>query len=68
VKPIVLIDSSAWLFVLGPRPVANLHRRVIELVSDNLAAITSPILFELLSGLRTPREAETLSTYLLTVS
>ena len=46
---IALIDSSAWLFALGPRPVPEVRDRVRTLVEENAAAITSPILFELLS-------------------
>ncbi len=63
-KPLVLIDSSAWLFALGSKPVASVRERVSELVSENLAAISSPILFELLSGIKEPFAAQKLKTYL----
>lgn len=53
----ILIDTSAWLFTLGPKPVDLIRQRVEELVSKNLVAITSPIFFELLSGVQ-PQELE----------
>jgi len=46
---LVLIDSSAWIFVLGKRPIPVIRNRVSDLLENNKAAVTSPILFELLS-------------------
>jgi predicted nucleic acid-binding protein len=45
-----LIDSSAWIFALGAKPVEAIRERVVELVENNLAAISSPIFFEVLSS------------------
>ena len=53
---IVLVDTSAWLFNFEPRVVPRIRQRVTDLVQENLAAITSPILFELLRGVRTGEE------------
>lgn len=61
---LVLIDSSAWLFALGPQPAPRIRERVRYLVEQNLAAITSPILFELLSGIRSEQEAGSLKAHL----
>ncbi len=63
-KPLILIDSSAWLFALGERPVLKVRERVSYLVNENLAAISSPILFELLSGIKEPFAAQKLKSYL----
>ncbi len=63
-KSTYLIDTSAWLFVLGTKSVEDLRRRVSFLVEQNLAAMTSPILFELLSGARSTPEAVQLESYL----
>jgi predicted nucleic acid-binding protein len=59
-----LIDSSAWIFVLGPKALPSLRGRVTELVLNNQAATAPPILFEILRGARTLREAETLRSRL----
>lgn len=53
---LVLIDTSAWLFNFPPREVPRIRERITELVQDNLAAVTSPILFELLHGVPTGEE------------
>jgi predicted nucleic acid-binding protein len=55
-----LIDTSVWIFVLGPRPLEALRDRVAALVLENQAATTPPILFEILRGARTLHEAESL--------
>jgi predicted nucleic acid-binding protein len=64
VNQLYLIDTSAWLFVLGRKAIPELRERVRELVLDNQAAITPPIFFELLRGARTLSEAEALKTHL----
>ena len=46
----VLIDSSAWIFAVGPNPLIPLRERVEYLIEQNLAAVTSPIYFEILSS------------------
>lgn len=61
---LILIDTSAWLFTLGPKPLPVIRQRVQELVEKNLAAITSPILFELLSGIQSRDNANRLAEYL----
>ncbi|MBI4668404.1 MAG: PIN domain-containing protein [Elusimicrobia bacterium] len=61
---LTLIDTSAWLFALGPKAVPTIKLKVISLVENNLAAITSPIFFELISGARTEEEASRLENYL----
>jgi predicted nucleic acid-binding protein len=61
---LVLIDSSAWIFTLGAKPVEEIRSEVESLVQSNKAAITSPILFELLSGERSDSGAIRLASYL----
>lgn len=53
---LVLIDTSAWLFNFPPREVPRIRDRVTGLVRGNLAAVTSPILFELLHGVASGEE------------
>lgn len=53
---LVLIDTSAWLFNFPPRVSEPIRERITELVRDNLAAISPPILFELLSGTGSPED------------
>jgi len=59
-----LIDSSAWIFALGSRPVGEIQARVEELVENNLAAITSPIFFELVSSERSQAHSALLAAHL----
>ena len=56
----ILIDTSVWIFALGPKPLEALRNRVVALVLENQAATTPPVLFEILRGARTLQEAETL--------
>lgn len=60
----VLIDTSAWIFALGSKPIPRIRKRIEGLVEENLAAITSPIAFELLSGTRSEEDAKRLWDYL----
>ena len=55
-----LIDTSVWIFALGPRPLEALRDRVASLVLDNQAVTTPPVVFEILRGTRTLQEAESL--------
>ena len=59
-----LIDSSAWIFALGPRPVEVIRARVEELVDHNLAAITSPVFFELVSSEKNQAHSNLLAAHL----
>ena len=59
-----LIDTSVWIFALGPQPVSKLRDRVASLVLDNQAATTPPVIFEILRGARTLQEAERLKQHL----
>jgi predicted nucleic acid-binding protein len=61
---VYLIDTSAWLFVLGSDPIGSLRDRVGRLVLDNQAATAPPVIFEIMRGVRTLREAETLRSRL----
>lgn len=63
----ILIDTSAWIFALGPRPVLAIRERVQSLVIQNKAAITSPVLFELLSGARSQEDYLSLRVNLLSL-
>ncbi|MBI3615599.1 MAG: PIN domain-containing protein [Candidatus Omnitrophica bacterium] len=49
---LVLIDTSAWIFNFPPRTIQAVRERVADLLQRDLAAVTSPILFELLQGAR----------------
>jgi len=53
---LVLIDTSAWLFNFEPRVVPEIRERIRELILQDRAAVTSPVLFELLQGARTGEE------------
>ncbi len=59
-----LIDSSAWIFALGSRPLEAIRTRVKELVENNLAAITSPIFFELVSSEKSQAHSTLLAAHL----
>ena len=53
---LVLIDTSAWLFNFQPRVVPAIRERIAELLHQNKAVITSPIIFELLQGVISSQE------------
>lgn len=53
---LVLIDTSAWLFNFPPRVVPEIRERISALIEQDKAAITSPIHFELLQGVRSGHE------------
>jgi predicted nucleic acid-binding protein len=59
-----LIDSSAWIFTLGPHPLEVIRARVEHLVENNLAAITSPIFFELVSSEKNHSQSARLAAHL----
>ena len=59
-----LIDSSAWIFTLGPHPLEVIRTRVEKLVENNLAAITSPIFFELVSSEKSQAHSALLAAHL----
>ncbi len=61
---LVLIDTSAWLFNFEPRIVPEIRERIAALVKQDRAAITSPVLFELLQGVRTGEEFRRLQEHL----
>jgi predicted nucleic acid-binding protein len=62
-----LIDTSAWIFVLGPHPQPELRDRVALLVLENQAITCAPVIFEILRGARTVHEAELLKKRLLSL-
>jgi len=53
---LVLIDTSAWLFNFPPRTIPEIRERITTLLQQDRAAISSPILFELLQGVRSGEE------------
>lgn len=61
---LVLIDTSAWLFNFPPRVVPAIRDRITELIQGNLAAVSSPVLSELLSGAGSREEMERLHRHL----
>ncbi len=53
---LVLIDTSAWIFNFPPRTIPAIRERVTGLLRQDLAAVTSPIVFELLQGARSSEQ------------
>lgn len=51
-----LVDSSAWIFALRPRPVVSIEQRVDELLAQNRLLMTGIVELEVLSGLKTEKE------------
>lgn len=62
-----LIDSSAWIFALGSHPLEVIRARVEKLVENNLAAITSPIFFELVSSEKSHSQSALLAAHLSSI-
>lgn len=55
-KHLVLIDSSAWVEAARPHGGPGIVKRVEELISSGLAAMTEPVWMELYQGIRGKRE------------
>ncbi len=54
--PLRLIDSSVWIAYLRPKPDPRIVKEVRVALGDGEAAIATPILIEVLSGIRDPHE------------
>jgi predicted nucleic acid-binding protein len=61
---LVLIDTSAWIFNFEPKVIPAIRKRITHLVQQDRAAITSPILFELLQGVQSGEEFRRLQEHL----
>jgi predicted nucleic acid-binding protein len=61
---LILVDTSVWIYILRQKPHPELRARVADLVLSNAAAITEPVLFELLRGAQDSHESETLKSRL----
>lgn len=61
---LVLIDTSAWLFNFPPRVVKPIRERITELVETDRAVVSSPVSFELLSGIRSKEEFDRFHRFL----
>ncbi len=51
-----VIDSSAWIFALRPRPFEPIRQRVDELLAEGRVLLTGMIEMEILTGTRTSKE------------
>ena len=54
--PLRLIDSSVWITYLRPGPDPRIVKEVRGALAAGEAAVAAPILVEVLSGIRDPRE------------
>ncbi len=54
--PLRLIDSSIWIEYLRPRPTTRVVRAVHAALTAGEAAVATPIVVEILSGIRDTRE------------
>ena len=55
-----LIDTSVWIPALRRDGPAEIQKRIIEWISDNVAVTTGVVKIELLSGCKTKGEADLL--------
>jgi predicted nucleic acid-binding protein len=58
-----LVDTSAWVEFLRQRGDASVKHAVARLIEADRAAMTCPIQFELLSGVRPEEEADLLRAF-----
>jgi predicted nucleic acid-binding protein len=63
--PLRLIDSSVWIEYLRPRPETRVVRAVHFALTAVEAAVATPIVVEILSGIRDAREYSTREAELL---
>jgi predicted nucleic acid-binding protein len=61
---IVLIDTSAWICFFARKGFHPLKRCISDLLEEDRAAVTGPILVELIQGCRIEKEKETLKEVL----
>lgn len=54
----ILIDTSVWIFALRKKPNESIKNKVDKYLSDGVVAITPPIKFELLCGLKNKKDLE----------
>ncbi|MBI3975706.1 MAG: PIN domain-containing protein [Armatimonadetes bacterium] len=54
--PTRLVDSSIWVRYLRPRPDRRIVRAVREVLAAGEVAVAAPIVVEVLSGIRDPKE------------
>ena len=59
---LVLVDTSAWICFFSRRGFEGLKGNLSILLDEDRAAITGPILVELIQGARTSEEKETIKS------
>jgi len=59
---LVLVDTSTWICFFSRRGFEDLKRTLSNLFDEDRAAISGPILVELIQGTRTSEEKETIKT------
>ncbi len=60
--PLRLIDSSVWISYLRPKPDARIVKAVRDALEAGEATVATPIVIEVLSGIRDPLEYEARET------
>lgn len=60
--PLRLVDSSVWITYLRPKPDPRIVRAIRDALQAGEVAIATPILIEVLSGVRDPLEYEARET------
>ena len=60
----VLIDTSAWICFFARSGFIRIREAVSQLLDENKAAITGPVVVELIQGARTERERDFLRSRL----
>ena len=61
---LVLVDTSAWICFFSRRGFEDIKENLSALLDEDRAAIAGPILIELTQGARTPKERETIKTFI----
>jgi predicted nucleic acid-binding protein len=60
--PLRLVDSSVWITYLRPKPDPRIVKAVRDALEAGEAAVATPIVIEVLSGIRDPIEYEARET------
>ncbi len=60
--PLRLIDSSVWITYLRPKPAPRIVQAVRDALEAGEAAVATPIVIEVLNGIRDPLEYEARET------
>ncbi len=59
-QPLVLVDTSAWIFFFARKGSAEIKKALAMLLDENRVAVAGPVVIELIQGCRSMQEKTTI--------